>query len=144
MDRPDREATAHQVIRLAWEADERSQRTGDPRDLGAAVVAWQSAVEAAGPGTVSDTDRAEILSQGAGALLRRHQATRAGTGDLDMAYRWLAEAIAATPETMPEHLLYLSNAGVICQESVRSRRRPGDARPGRQRIRDGGTARRPR
>jgi hypothetical protein len=33
-----------------------------------------------------------------------------------MAYRWLKEAIAATPERALERLLYLSNAGVICQE----------------------------
>src|SRR5215470_5114317 len=117
MDKPDGEATAHELIRLAWETDERSQRTGDPRDLGAAVAAWQSAVEAAGPSTISDADRAEILSQAAGALLRHHQVTQTGADDLELAYRRLAEAIAATPEHMPEHLLYLSNAGVISQEA---------------------------
>jgi hypothetical protein len=112
MDGLEGESIAQQTIRLAWEADKRSQRTGDPRDLGAAPAAWRSAVEAAGPGTVSAADRAQILSQAAGTLLRRYLATRTGTGDLDLASRWLEEAIAATPE----HLLYLSNAGVICQE----------------------------
>jgi tetratricopeptide (TPR) repeat protein len=116
MDRPEKESTAQETIRLAQEADDRSQRTSDPRDLGIAVTAWRTAVEAAGPGAISAADRAEVLSQAAGALLRRYRAMRKGTSDLDLAYRWLEEAIAATPEHSPERLFYLSNAGVICQE----------------------------
>ena len=116
MDRPEREPNAQETIRLAQEADARSQRTGDPRALGAAVAAWQSAIAAADRGTVSAADRAVVLSQAAGALLRRYQATRADAGDLELAHGWLEEAIAATPEHSPERLFYLSNAGVICQE----------------------------
>src|SRR5260370_29038706 len=110
------ETSGRGIIRLAREAGERSQRTGDIHDLDAAVAAWQAAVDAAGRGEVNVAGRAEILSEAAGALLRRYQVTRSGAGDLAKAGWWVQEAIAATPGDAPERLLYLSNAGVICQE----------------------------
>lgn len=65
-----------ELLRLAREAGERSQRTGDVPDLDAAVAAWEAAVDAASGAEVSAADRAEILGpelaaryrQAAGAL----------------------------------------------------------------------------
>lgn len=117
MDKP-AETSAREIIRLARKASERSQGTGDIRDLDAAVVVWQAAVDAAGRGEVNAADRAEILSEAAGALLRRYQVTRRDAGDLAKAHRWVQEAMDATPGDAPKRLLYLSNAGVICQNGT--------------------------
>ena len=105
-----------ELIRLAREAEERAQLTVEPDDLDRAVTAWESAVIATGDAMVDPSERADVLSHASGAVLHRYQATRARREDLGVAQGWLEEAIAITPEDAPERLMYLSNAGVICQE----------------------------
>src|SRR6266568_2767978 len=90
--------------------------TVEPDDLDRAVTAWESAVIATGDAMVDPSERADVLSHASGAVLHRYQATRARREDLGVAQGWLEEAIAITPEDAPERLMYLSNAGVICQE----------------------------
>ena len=105
-----------ELIRLAREAEERAQLTVEPDDLDRAVTAWESAVIATGDAMVDPSERADVLSHASGAVLHRYQATRARREDLGVTQGWLEEAIAITPEDAPERLMYLSNAGVICQE----------------------------
>jgi hypothetical protein len=89
------------LVAVARVADEQAEKSEDPADCSRAVAAWLSAVDLM-PTDIAPSTCADLLSAASGALLRRHRLAVGPAEDLDVARRWLLEAIKAVGQNEPE------------------------------------------